>query len=82
MEDIVPLALVFLEKDWLCSRNLYRGDLLVALLGLSSDYWGKNAELNSQLVEIKIEIEGIYDTLSKKIMPKSSKLNYLKENDK
>lgn len=59
--------------------DIYRGDLLVAVLNISSEYCLGKAEENNRLVEIQITIGEVYQTLSEDILPKLANLDYMDE---
>lgn len=63
LQHTVPIALGMLERDILASGDLYRGDLLSVVAQIDDDFWRKNPELNNRLVELKIELESIHETL-------------------
>lgn len=77
LDYLVPLALGMLEKNPLIAGGLYKGDLLDVILSIPNTFWVNHIDLNNQLVEIKIEIEEISSTLSKDIIPRIKKIDYL-----
>ena len=64
LEHTVPIAISMLEKNILASGNLYVGDLLSVVAQVEESFWKSNPELNNRLVEIKIEVEIIVETLN------------------
>ncbi len=66
---IVPFSLGILEKEPLIFGGLHKGDLLVAVLNVDESFWATNPKWNNQLMEIIIEIEEIYNTISEDILP-------------
>ncbi len=76
LEYIVPFSLDILEKEPLIFGGLYKGDLLVALLNVDKSFWIKNPKWNNRLMEITIEIEEIYNTISEDILPLIGAMTY------
>ena len=66
---LVPLALNVLETDPLISGDLYQGDLLAELVKLPKDFWVTNPDFNNRLVEIKIELVELANTLNNELIP-------------
>ncbi|MEM1143650.1 MAG: contact-dependent growth inhibition system immunity protein [Pseudomonadota bacterium] len=60
----VPLAVSMLEQDILASGKMYQGDLLCVVAAIEDGFWRKNPDLNNRLVEVKIEVEQVKQTLS------------------
>ncbi len=77
LKYIVPMALSLLEDDPLCYGDLYRGDLLVAVLNVHRNYWLCNPGENNRLVEIRITVDEIYQTMSEDIIPKLDSIDFL-----
>jgi hypothetical protein len=65
---LVPVALAHLSDDPLASGDLFRGDLLSNLLALPDEFWAKHPELNNDVVELGIQVHGIYDTLAEVVL--------------
>ena len=64
LEYTLPLALTMLEQNILASGDMYCGDLLSVVAQIEDGFWQKNPELNNRLVEIKIEVVSMHETLS------------------
>ena len=77
LKYIIPMALSLLEADPLRSGGLYRGDLLVAILGVHQDYWLCNSVENNRLAEIRISVDEIYQTLSEDVIPKLASIDFM-----
>ncbi|GAB2196980.1 hypothetical protein MAH4_09860 [Sessilibacter sp. MAH4] len=69
LEFLIPLALDLLESDPLVSGAFYRGDLLENVVNVPESFWNQHPELNNRLVEVRIEFEGVFSTMSKNIWP-------------
>ena len=69
LKYIVPTALCLLEEAPLLSSGLYKGDLLLAILKVPEEFWSENLDLNNRLMEVKIDIEEVYNTLTEDILP-------------
>lgn len=68
LDYLVPIALAVLENDPLAHEH-YRGELLIALLGVPREFWIAHAELAVRLVELKQLVEEVHRTLSEDILP-------------
>jgi hypothetical protein len=66
---LVPVALNILSKNLFAEGDMYKGDLLANVAKISDEFWSRHQDLNNQLVDIKIDIEEIYETISDEIMP-------------
>jgi len=73
---VVPLALDLLERDPLIFAGRYKGDLLVRVLDIPKSFWIENQELNDRMVELKITVEEIFETINDEIIPKFSGFEY------
>ncbi|WP_413664866.1 contact-dependent growth inhibition system immunity protein [Microbulbifer sp. CNSA002] len=65
----VPLALDMLEQNPMVSGGMYEGDLLVNVAKLNANFWSSNPELNNRLVEIKIQLETLAETINNELLP-------------
>ncbi len=70
LPHLVPVALDILENNPIAQGDFYKGDLLSVVVNIDSNFWSNNRELNNRLVEIKIDIEEVSNTLTKEILPK------------
>lgn len=77
LEVLVSEALDTLEEDPLISAGLYRGDLLAGILNVPNTFWENNKKLNNRMVEIKIDVVEIFDTLKDEILPEYDKFEFL-----
>ena len=59
----VPLAIDKLEKDFTSGGHYFPGDLLLEVAKLDDEFWSTNPELNNRLVEVKIEVQSLFETL-------------------
>ena len=73
---IVPIALDMLERDILSAGDLYDGDLLQAVSSVDDEFWLEHALLNNRLVELRIEVEILQETINE-LLPKLQKRNFL-----
>ena len=76
LEFLIPKALERLEDEPFLDGGFYQGDLLAAVVSVSVQFWENNTELNNQLVEIKLRIEEIIETINDEIMPNLGKFEY------
>lgn len=68
VEYLVPIAIEYLELSPIASGNYYQGDLLMNLInGTPFDFWEKNHEYTSRLIDIINHIE--------KIIPKMTEID-------
>ena len=56
LAHLVPLALRYLAENLLAEGDLYRGDLLHAVLGVDEEFWEKNPDLQWR-------VKGVIDDL-------------------
>lgn len=73
---LVPLALDILEMNPIAEGNKYKGDLLNSVINLPEDFWLNNQTLNNRLVEVKIELETINQTISTELLPLIEKFDF------
>ena len=66
---IVPLAIDFLEDNPWCGE-LYRGDLLCAVLQIDKSYWREKQDLYYRLSEVMCIFESDIYLAVKQILPK------------
>ena len=65
LEYLIPLAIEKLKEDILSEGDMYKGDLLLAVVNARQDYWGKSTEQKGELIELinrnkeLIESEGL-----------------------
>ena len=76
LEHLMPIALSKLEENPLTESNLYAGGLLASVIKLPEDFWVKYPDYNNRLVEIKLSVEDIADTLNNEILPKLNSLKF------
>lgn len=76
LKFIVPLVLDILESNLLAEGSMYKGDLLVNLLRIEPAFWCSNPELNNRVVELKIDIESIIETLQSEVAPNLGKFEF------
>ena len=65
-----------LERDILSAGDLYDGDLLQAVSSVDDEFWLEHALLNNRLVELRIEVEILQETINE-LLPKLQKRNFL-----
>jgi hypothetical protein len=63
LQFLVPLALDHLQADPLVAGERYRGDLLVAILGIDHRFWFEHDDLYWVLREALVEVEGIFELI-------------------
>jgi len=76
LKFLVPIALSELESNPLSEGDLYAGDLLESLIKLPSSFWQQFPDYNNRIVEIKITIESIANTLNNDILPKLKEFGF------
>jgi hypothetical protein len=65
LEYLIPLAIEKLRADILSEGDMYKGDLLLAVVNARQDYWDKSTEQKGELIELinrnkeLIESEGL-----------------------
>ena len=65
LDYLIPLAIEKLQADILAEGDLYKGDLLLAVVNARQDYWDKSTEQKGELIELitrnkeLIESEGL-----------------------
>ncbi len=65
LEYLIPLAIEKLSADVLAEGDLYKGDLLLAVVNARQDYWDTSTEQKEELIELinrnkeLIESEGL-----------------------
>jgi CDI immunity proteins len=65
LEYLIPLAIEKLRVDILSEGDMYKGDLLLAVVNARQDYWDKATEQKGELIELinsnkeLIESEGL-----------------------
>jgi len=52
LDYLIPLAIEKLTVDILAEGDLYKGDLLLAVVNASQDYWDKSTEQKEELIEL------------------------------
>jgi len=63
LDYLVPLALEVLSDNPLLEGTFYRGDLLLAVLRIQTNFWQDNPDLWWQVAELVTEVECIRETL-------------------
>ncbi|MDH2434610.1 contact-dependent growth inhibition system immunity protein [Pokkaliibacter sp. MBI-7] len=76
LEYTVPLAMDRLEENPLAAGAMYRGDLLTNVLKLPESFWQLHPELNNRLVEVKLELEALAETIAKELLPSISTFEF------
>lgn len=77
LEILIPKAIKLLEEEPLLSTGFFRGDLLFTIIKVPESFWKENKELNNRMMEIKIEVEEIFDTIENQILPLYEKYDFL-----
>lgn len=65
----VPLALDFLEEHPFISGRLFIGDLLLAVMKVSTEFWEQDTELYNRMVDVVSEVEIVYSTIQEDVLP-------------
>ena len=52
LEYLIPLAIEKLRADILSEGDMYKGDLLLAVVNARQDYWDKATEQKGELIEL------------------------------
>lgn len=52
LEYLIPLAIEKLKADILAEGDMYKGDLLLAVVNTRQDYWDKSTEQKGELIEL------------------------------
>jgi hypothetical protein len=73
---VVPVALEMLADNPLASGNFYAGDLLVAILGLPSEFWDAHPELNNEMVELAELVQQLHELIQSELLPGLSRFHY------
>jgi CDI immunity proteins len=77
LEYLVPLAIEKLSNVPFLETDRYKGELLISVLSVSSEFWEHHQKLYWDLAEIMTEIEISKERLDKDIMPSIQKLRRL-----
>jgi len=62
LEHLIPVALDVLREDPLAEGDLYPGDLMKNVLGVSEEYWKEHPEERAEILQLT---EPRHDQLSK-----------------
>ena len=62
---IIPLALDILENQLLVSGDMYEGDLLLSLSGVSKQFWDSNTDLKGRAFDLIQSIDSALATLER-----------------
>lgn len=62
---LIPLALDILEDQLLVSGDMYEGDLLCSLSGVSKQFWNSNTELKARAFDLIHSIDSALETLQR-----------------
>lgn len=76
LQFLIPRALELLEAEPFLNAGLYQGDMFAAVLSAPTQFWDDNTELNNRLVELKIEVEEILETINNEILPTLGKFEF------
>jgi hypothetical protein len=52
LEYLIPLAIEKLTADILAEGDMYKGDLLLAVVNTRQDYWDKSTEQKREVIEL------------------------------
>ncbi|TCP65773.1 hypothetical protein EDD57_13012 [Baia soyae] len=63
LEYVVPIAFERLFEDPFLGADLYRGDLLQAILRVDSCFWNEHIDLRFELDSIVLEVTLFFETL-------------------
>lgn len=63
LKYVLPIALVYLEKDPLAQGDFYPGDLLKNVLGISREFWRHHSELKERMDAIIEKAKAKLETL-------------------
>lgn len=69
LKHLVPIALDILEENPLVGGHFYPGDLLNSVALAPEHFWTSHPKLNNRLIEVKIEVESLANTINEKLMP-------------
>lgn len=64
-EILVPLALVELDKNCLVNSGLYQGDLFIAVLKQSSNFWLKNKSLAVKIRTVSTNVINKFEQINR-----------------
>ena len=67
LPHLLPLALGQLDENPLAEGDLYRGDLLNAVLGVDEEFWSKNLDLLEDVRNVLDALEGALRQLAEPI---------------
>jgi len=76
LEYLVPKALDILESNPFSQGHMYKGDLILSVARVESSFWSNNTDLNNRLVELRIDLNEILETLTEEIMPLLKEYEY------
>jgi CDI immunity proteins len=52
LDYLIPLAIEKLREDILAEGDMYKGDLLLAVVNARQDFWDKSTEQKGELIEL------------------------------
>jgi len=55
LDYLIPLAIEKLREDILAEGDMYKGDLLLAVVNARQDFWDKSTEQKGELIELIIK---------------------------
>lgn len=61
IDYLIPLAIEKLKEDILAEGDLYKGDLLLAVINSRQDYWDKLPDQKKELIELIKTNKGLID---------------------
>ena len=67
LEYLIPLAIEKLRADILVEGDMYKGDLLLAVVNTRQDYWDKSTEQKEELIELIKKNKELIDSEGLKI---------------
>lgn len=66
---LVPLALDKLEENPFAQGDFYRGDLLLMVLRVKSEFWQRNSDLLSRLCAVMAEVQRLIEFVNEEALP-------------
>jgi hypothetical protein len=62
LDYLIPLAIEKLQADILAEGDMYKGDLLLAVVNARQDYWNKLPEQKEKLIELIAKNKELIDS--------------------
>ena len=62
LEYLIPLAIEKLRTDIIAEGDMYKGDLLLAVVNIQQDYWDKSPEQKEELIELITKNKELIDS--------------------